>query len=106
MRIYIACPYTHGNQAENVRASIDAAEALAARGHIPFNPLWSHFWEIYYHHEYQFWIEQDLEWLRQCQAVYRLPGISAGADAEVEIARALKKPVFFSLEEVPCQLPA
>jgi hypothetical protein len=101
MRIYIACPYTHGDQAENVRASITAAEGLAAKGHAPYNPLWSHFWEIFYHHEYAFWIEQDLEWLAQCQAVVRLPGRSAGADAEVEFARTHGLPVFYSLDEVP-----
>lgn len=101
MRIYIACPYSKGSQADNVRNSIDAAEELAARGHVPFNPLWTHFWEIFHHHDYNFWIEMDLEWLKVCQAVLRLPGNSSGADAEVEIAIALKKAVYYSIEEVP-----
>jgi hypothetical protein len=101
MRIYIACPYSKGDQAVNVRRSIDAAEAVAAKGHFPFNPLFSHFWHMIHPHDYKFWINQDLEWLRECQAVLRLSGESLGADAEVELAKIYGKPVFWSVEDIP-----
>lgn len=43
------------------------------------------------HEDAQRW---DDAWLRKCDAVYRLPGISAGSDHEVELANTLNMPVF------------
>jgi hypothetical protein len=39
--------------------------------------------------------------LQHCDAVLRLPGASAGADKDVEIARERGLPVYFSIDEVP-----
>ncbi|MCK2030210.1 DUF4406 domain-containing protein [Microbacterium galbinum] len=39
--------------------------------------------------------------LQHCDAVLRLPGASAGADTDVEIARERGLPVFFSIDEIP-----
>jgi len=43
-------------------------------------------------------MELDKQFLPQCSAVLRLPGESAGADAEVEFAMALNIPVFDNIE--------
>lgn len=51
-------------------------------------------------HEIDFWYQYDFEWLEKCDAVYRLPGESVGADKEVERAKELGKPVFHSFKEV------
>ena len=95
--VYVASPYTLGDVGENVRANIDAAEKLANADYVPFVPLLSHFWHMIHWHDYQFWIDQTMAWLEKCDAVVRLPGISQGADAEVERAKELGIPVF-SLE--------
>lgn len=39
--------------------------------------------------------------LQHCDAVLRLPGASAGADKDVEIARERGLPVYFAIEEIP-----
>ena len=39
--------------------------------------------------------------LAHCDAVLRLPGVSAGADNDVKIARTRGIPVYFSLDEIP-----
>lgn len=101
MRIYIAGPYTKGDVVQNVRAAIEAGDKVAAMGHIPFIPHLSHFWHMLFPHEYTFWLKQDLEWLKVCDAILRLPGDSNGADREVEEAINLKLRLFFSIENIP-----
>jgi hypothetical protein len=39
--------------------------------------------------------------LQHCDAVLRLPGISAGADNDVKIARQRGIPVYFTIDEIP-----
>ena len=39
--------------------------------------------------------------LAKCDAVLRLPGASAGADEDVQIAQARGLPVYYRLEDVP-----
>jgi hypothetical protein len=102
VRIYVAGPYTQGgDMALNVRRAIEAADGLARRGHVPFIPHLTHFWHMLCPHEYEFWMQQDLAWLRQCEAVLRLEGESPGADREVQAARELGLAVYRSVYEVP-----
>lgn len=100
MRIYIASPYSQGGPVANVRRQIDAAEALAAKGHVPIVPLLSHYWHEVYPHDWQFWIAQCLQILPTADAVLRLEGESTGADIEVREAKAIGLPVFYKLEDV------
>ena len=97
--IYIAGPYTKGDVAVNVRTAIIAADQLVAKGYIPYIPHLTHFWHLISPHDYKFWIAMDLEWLRKCDAVLRLPGDSDGADYEVLIAQDDGMPIFYSIEE-------
>lgn len=46
-----------------------------------------------------YWYEVDLHFLRACDAVLRLPGESKGADAEVELAHSLGKPVYYNIDD-------
>jgi hypothetical protein len=96
-KVYIAGPYTQGDVAQNVRTAIRAGDAIAEAGGTPFIPHLSHFWHLVCPHEYEFWIAQDMEWLRSCDALVRLPGPSAGADAESKEAKRLGMPVFGSV---------
>lgn len=98
--IYVASPYTQGDVALNVRRNLEAADAIAAAGLIPFASLLSHFWHLLHPHPYEFWIAQDMAWLERCDAIVRLPGESAGADAEVAWMVERGKPVFYSIAEL------
>lgn len=93
-KVYVAGPYTHGDVAANVRCAIRAGDAIADAGGVPFIPHLTHFWHLLHGHDHAFWIEQDLAWLRCCDALLRLPGLSIGADQEVLEAERLGLPVF------------
>ena len=101
MKIYVAGPYSKGDVAINVRDAILAGDFVAAIGHVPFIPHLTHFWHLVQPHPYEFWLEQDMEWLKVCDAILRLEGDSAGADKEVERAKANGICVYYSLSDIP-----
>lgn len=101
LKIYVAGPYTKGDVAENVRNAIMVGNNLRALGHTPFIPHLTHFWHMIYPHDYQYWMDLDIEWLLECDAVFRIPGESKGADLEVEIAGLYDIPVYTSFLEIP-----
>ena len=101
MRIYVAGPYTKGDVAENVRKAIEVGNNLRALGHTPYIPHLTHFWHMIYPHEYQYWMDLDIEWLLQCDALFRIPGESAGADIEVEIAGKYDLLIYTSYLGIP-----
>jgi hypothetical protein len=98
--VYIASPYTVGNQAENVRRQIDAADKLMGLGYCPEAPLLSHFQHLVHPRPYVDWMAIDIEKLRRSDVLIRLPGESVGADAEVREAERLGIPVVRSLDEL------
>ena len=99
-RVYIAAPYSSGDPWQNTCNAIFAAELVSKSGFAPYIPHLSHFWDHLIPHPYQFWIDLDNAFLPICDAVYRLPGASPGADAEVKLAVKLGIPVFLTLEEL------
>lgn len=99
MRVYVAGPYTKGDVAVNVANAIDAGTVLAEEGFYPFIPHLFHFWHFRSRQSYEFWTNQDMEWLKVCHALIRLPGESAGADAEVAEAVRLGIEVYDSVLE-------
>jgi len=99
IRIYIASPYTVGDVAVNVKAQLDAAAKLIDVGFAPFVPLYSHFQHMAHPRPYHVWTSLDNEWVPVCDCVLRLPGESKGADAEVELAKSLNLPIYYSVEE-------
>lgn len=101
MRIYIAAPFSKGDQILNIRAAFDAAEELAIRGHMPFVPHVTGLWHLVHPKPYDWWLRYDNVWLLQCDALLRLPGESPGADEEVALAARRGIPVYHSLHRVP-----
>lgn len=101
MKIYIAGPYTKGDVIINIRRAIDAAEEISKKGHTPFIPHLTAYWHLIYPHELEFWYNYDNEWLKSCDALYRIPGVSAGANMEVDLARKLGLIIYWKLEEIP-----
>lgn len=98
--IYIASPYTPGDQAENVRRSLDVANWLWDNGFLPFCPLLSHFWHFLTPKPWGEWSTMMKMWVERCDAVLRLEGESDGADIEVEFALELGIPVFYDVNEL------
>lgn len=99
-RVYIAGPYTKGDVALNVRTAIEAADRVLKAGHVPFVPHLFHFWHLLIPGPYEQWTAMDLDWLKVCDVVWRLPGKSLGADAEERAARKEQTPVFYEWDEL------
>ena len=77
-----------------------AADLLIQMGIAPYVPHLSHFQHMMWPHDYEVWMAVGLAWLRTCDAILRLPGESPGADREVEVARILEIPVFYSVDKL------
>jgi hypothetical protein len=93
----VAAPFTKGDQWANVRRSVDAAQDLRLIGFLPFNPLLAQLGHFVHPMTYEEHLAEDLAWLIVCDAVFRVPGDSDGADRECALARALRIPVFTDL---------
>jgi len=93
-KVYIAGPYSKGDVAQNVRRAIEVADILVTHGYTPYIPHLTHFWHMVCPRPYDFWLDYDNEWLKLCDAIYRIPGESSGADKEVKLATQLGIPVF------------
>ena len=98
--VYIAGPYTNGGVVHNIQSAIDWAETIMERGFVPFVPHLTHLWDIYSPHTWEAWLEYDLKWIDKCDALFRMPGESPGADKEVEYALEHNIPVFLSIVDL------
>lgn len=97
LKVYVAGPITKGTVMHNIYNAIKAGDELLAQGLIPFIPHVTCLWDIVSPHPYEDWCKWDDEWLKACDAVYRIPGESKGADAECKLAEANGIPVFYDL---------
>lgn len=95
-RVYVAGPYTKPDPAENTNRAIVVGNRMWEAGYAPFIPHLTHLWHLVTPKPYQQWLDLDIEWLRACDVLLRMPGESSGADKEVEFAKANGIPVFFS----------
>ena len=104
IRVYIASPYSTGDQEENVIRAMGVFDQLVKYGFAPYAPLLSHYQHKYYPLPYEKWLELDIEWLRTCHILLRLPGESEGADRECRAMDKMNKPVCYissyEIEEV------
>lgn len=100
IKVYVASPYTLGDVAVNVKAQMEAADELMNLGFAPFVPLYSHFQHMAYPRPYEDWIKFDKAWVLSCDALYRFGGESKGADGEVDLAKSVGIPVFYSIEDL------
>jgi len=99
--IYIASAYTLGDTVENIRKACLAGDEILAKGHTPFVPHLSHLYHFISPKPWETWLKLDAEFLARCDALLRLEGISKGADLEVEMAKYLEMPIYYSLDEIP-----
>lgn len=93
--VYIAGPYTRPDPVQNTHRAIQIGMGLYTSGFaypvIPHVTLITH---LVCPQPAEFWYEFDYHSLSRCDAVYRFPGESTGADAEVALAEKLDIPVF------------
>lgn len=101
LRVYCAGPMAKGVFSNNMRLALDAAAELIRKGHHPYVPHLSWFVELVHSHPAEVWLGLDKQWLLQCEALYRIPGESVGADLEVYWAREHGLNVFFNMEQIP-----
>lgn len=104
--IYIAGPYSGGNPEDNLRAAISAANAMMDLGIAPFIPHLSHYLHAVKARGYEEWMEYDFVWLDRSDALFRLPGISPGAERELKRMQGLGRPVFHTMSALTDYLKA
>ena len=92
--VYIAGPYTHPDPVVNTRIAIDAWDLLVVAEYTPYVPHASLLIHLIHPKPLEFWYEYDIEIMKRCDIVLRLPGASNGADGEVKAAKELGIPVF------------
>jgi hypothetical protein len=93
--VWLNWPYSNPDPVENTHKAIKIGDELLASGLvIPMIPHLTHTWHLVSPKPYPEWLELDLHLMALCHAVYRFPGASSGADAEVEEAELLALPVF------------
>jgi hypothetical protein len=111
LRVYVAGPLSQGDPAMNVAYAVEVGTALRELGFVPFIPHLSHFWSMIAaagggtyrsggHFTYDDWLNYDLAWLKTCQAMYRIAGLSKGADIEEAFAKANGIPVFSNITDL------
>lgn len=91
--VYLAGPYSHPDPLANARKMIKVAEGLLRLHVTPIVPHLTLVWHLVRPRSHQFWLEYDLQFLSRADVVLRVPGNSAGADAEVTYAHGLRIPV-------------
>lgn len=100
VKVYIASPYTLGDIAVNVKVQLDMVDKLMDLGFAPFAPLYSHFQHMAHPRHYTDWINVDLEWVKACDCLLRLPGESSGAEGEIKHAIELGLPIFYTVGDL------
>jgi hypothetical protein len=97
LKVYLSSPYTVGNAGTNVKKHLDCTHLLIDCGFIPFAPLLTHFLHMNRPRHYEEWMQYDLEWVKACDALLRMPGESNGADRETFLARDIGLHTFSDL---------
>lgn len=101
-RIYICGPlFSSGRVDANLIKAEMAATKLRRYGLNPFVPHRSFFANLIQFREEEFWMEWNLDELKLCQGLYRLPGpLSPNIASETTLASTLQIPIFTSLPKL------
>lgn len=99
--IYVAGPYTNPDPVRNTHDAVNWAERLIASGMcaamVPHITLLWH--AIAPHDDVEYWYAHDIAHLARCDALFRFPGASSGADREVAFANDRGIAVFDDIDE-------
>jgi hypothetical protein len=92
----VAGPISQGDVFENVTNAIRVGKRMVKDGLAPYVPHFdSYMFPANDDISWNAFLEWDLEWVAQAEAVYRLSGPSKGASLEVDRAVALGIPIFY-----------
>lgn len=95
--VYYAGPIK-SDPLENTRRAIYDARYIADAAGVDFIiPHVSCFEHIVLPRSYEEWLQLDFNFIRHCDALYRAPGESEGADREVKFADIEGIPVFYTM---------
>ena len=100
IRVYLSSPYSIGNKLKNINRHIKAANDLMDAGFDVYCPLLNHYLDKKKQRTWDFWLAQDIRWMKVCDVMLRLDGESKGADKEEEEAKRIQMQVFYSVEEI------
>lgn len=101
--LYVAGPYRKPDPVANTNAVCRVAMQIYERTEwCPFVPHTSIVLHMVSPREDQYWLDYDIEILRNCDAIVRLPGESPGADAEIAEAERLGIRIL-GLHEIPTE---
>ena len=95
--VYVAGPYTTPDPVTNTQVAVLVSERLWELGFLPYIPHLSMLSHLISPHEYDYWLEQGLAWVKKSDVVYRLKGESPGADEECVYAARLDILVFYDM---------
>ena len=98
--IYVAGPYSKPDPIQNTHNTLQIADKILKLGGTPIIPHLSLLWHLYSPKEYVFWLEYNMEFLRKCQAVFRIQGESYGANEEEKVAHEIGIPIFYNLYDL------
>lgn len=107
LKIYVAGKYSANTEQErldNTNKAIDMGVKLAQKGHIPFIPHLTHYFDMRaveqgVSFDWDWYMDYDNVWLHDCDALFCL-SISKGVDIELSVARDMNIPIYYSLDEI------
>ncbi len=102
LKVFIAAPFAGAGEdlVDALREVKCVASDLIRAGFVPFVPHLSCYIHMVAPLPRAEWLAWARAWVGSCDCVLRLQGPSAGADAEVDLARASGVPVFDSYYEL------
>jgi nucleoside 2-deoxyribosyltransferase len=101
LKVYIAGPmFSSGDIDDNIREAIDVAYKVRMAGALPIVPHLFFFWDLMRPQSREFWLEMDEHFVRDADVLFRLSGISSGANDEVGWAHDEAIPVIYKLREL------
>ncbi len=98
--VYVAGPYSGGDTVANVQAAVDVGNLLWDAGLFPYIPHLTHLWHLITPKPYEIWLQIDLQGLMKCDAMFRMPGESSGADKEAGFFVSGGGMVYLNLEQL------
>lgn len=88
--LYVAGPYTRPDPPANMHYVCRVADVIYSQTHwCPIVPHLSLVWQIVSPRPEEHWYGYDLDIMRGCSGIVRLPGYSVGADYEMQVANEI-----------------
>lgn len=99
--VYVAGPYTNPDPVENTHRAVQWGERIiateSASALVPHITL---LWHAIAPHPEVYWYALDIAHLARCDALFRFPGPSTGADKEIAFAHVKGIPVFADFDSL------